>query len=159
MSSPTTTVTLEARLQRLEDLEEIRQLFVDYGYYLDHGDFSAYAQLFADDGEVLLGPMGRATGREAIQAIMERTLAGRAGESFHIISNPIIHLDGDQATTDVAWSVVVRQPDGQPRLSMFGRHRDTVVRERGQWKFKRRAGYVDIPAPGVADFSGPAGKS
>ena len=28
---------LEARLRRLEDLEEIRQLFVDYGHFLDRG--------------------------------------------------------------------------------------------------------------------------
>ena len=51
-----------ARLQRLEDLQAIHQLFVDYGAFLDAGDLDGYASLFADDGELLLGPLGRATG-------------------------------------------------------------------------------------------------
>src|SRR5438046_606144 len=42
---------LEARVRRMEDLEEIRQLFVDYGHYLDARDAEAYANLFAREGE------------------------------------------------------------------------------------------------------------
>ena len=140
------TKALEARLRRLEDLEAIRQLFVDYGYYLDHGEFENYGKLFADDGEVLLGPIGRAKGPEAICALMTKTLGGRQGSSYHIITNPIIKLDGDTATTDVMWTVVTRDDAGQAKLSMLGRHRDQVVRQRGEWKFKRREGYVDIPS-------------
>jgi uncharacterized protein (TIGR02246 family) len=137
---------LEARLRRLEDLEEIRQLFVDYGHHLDSGDFAAYAQLFADDGEILLGPIGRATGPDAIRALLEKTLAGRAGASYHLITNPIVQLNGDGATSDVMWAVVTRRDDGSPALTMLGRHRDVLVRQRGRWKFKRREGLVDIPS-------------
>jgi uncharacterized protein (TIGR02246 family) len=137
---------LEARLRRLEDLEEIRQLFVDYGYNLDSGDFAAYSRLFADDGEILLGPIGRATGPEAIRALMEKTLSGRAGASYHIIANPIVQLDGDRATSDVMWAVVTRRDDGSADMSMVGRHRDVLTREKGGWKFKRREGLVDIPS-------------
>jgi len=137
---------LEARLRRLEDLEAIRQLFIDYGYYLDHGEFENYGKLFADDGEVLLGPIGRASGPQAITELMTKTLSGRQGMSYHIITNPIIKLDGDSATTDVMWTVVVKDDAGKPHVSMLGRHRDTVVRQRGEWKFKRREGYVDIPS-------------
>jgi len=138
--------SLAARLQRLEDLEEIRQLFTDYGHHLDHGEFAEYAALFADDGEVLLGPIGRATGPEAIEALMRATLEGRSGSSFHVITNPIIHLDGDRATTEVMWTVVSRGEDDQTTVSMLGRHRDTLVRQRGQWKFLRRQGFIDIPS-------------
>jgi hypothetical protein len=137
---------LEARLRRLEDLEAIRQLFIDYGYYLDHGEFESYGKLFADDGEVLLGPIGRASGPQAITELMTKTLSGRQGMSYHIITNPIIKLDGDSATTDVMWTVIVKDEAGKPHVSMLGRHRDTVVRQRGEWKFKRREGYVDIPS-------------
>ena len=135
-----------ARLTVLEDKEAIRQLFVDYGFSLDHGDFDAYGRLFADDGEVLLGPIGRATGPEAITALMTKTLAGRAGSSYHVIGNPVIHLDGDRATTDVTWVVVTRTETGAPAVTMLGRHRDIVVRQRGEWKFQRREGHVDLPS-------------
>jgi hypothetical protein len=58
---------IEARLRHLEDLASIHQLFIDYGLALDAGDFTTYANLFARDGELLLGPMGRATGpRDAL---------------------------------------------------------------------------------------------
>lgn len=140
------TDELEARLRRLEDLESIRQLFVDYGHYLDSGDFAAYGSLFAEEGEVLLGPIGRAKGPAAIQALMEKTLGGRGGNSYHLIANPIVDLDGDRATSEVTWAVIARGKDGQPVLPMVGRHVDTLVREGGRWKFLRRQGHVDIPS-------------
>ncbi len=135
----------DARLQRLEDLLEIHQLFVDYGLALDAGDFDAYAALFADDGEVLLGPMGRAKGRDEIQALMTKTLSGGIGSSFHIISSPQVQLDGDTATSQVMWSVVTRDDSGGATLTMIGHHRDNLVREHGRWKIARRRGYVDLP--------------
>jgi len=140
------TDALATRLARLEDLMEIHQLFVDYGRYLDAGDFDAYASLFADDGEVLLGPMGRAKGRDDIKAVMTKALAGTAGNSLHIISSPAVALDGDTATSQVMWTVVQRDPDGRALVSMIGHHVDDLVRERGRWRFQRRKGYVDIPS-------------
>ena len=137
---------LAARVQRLEDLLAIHQLFVDYGLALDAGDFDAYAELFAEDGEVLLGPMGRAKGRDEIKALMTKTLSGGIGSSFHIVSSPQVQLDGDTATSQVMWSVVTRDTAGAARLAMIGRHRDELVREDGRWKFTRRRGYVDIPS-------------
>ncbi len=134
------------RLQRLEDLEEIRQLFVDYGHYLDSGDFAAYGGLFADEGEVLLGAIGRATSPTAIEALMRQTLEGAQGSSFHIVSNPIIELDGDRARSEVMWTVVVRDKDDHATVSMLGRHRDQLIRERGRWRFLRREGFIDVPS-------------
>lgn len=140
------TEHLETRLRRLEDLAEIHQLFVDYGSHLDAGDYAAYAALFAADGEVLLGPLGRARGPEAIQALMERVLDGVVGNTFHIISSPVVALSGDSATAAVMWTVVERSADGSPRLSMIGRHHDELVREQGRWRFRSRRGHIDIPS-------------
>jgi hypothetical protein len=36
---------LSKRVKQLEDLEEIRQLYIDYGRHLDAGDSDAYAAL------------------------------------------------------------------------------------------------------------------
>ncbi|MDB5869925.1 MAG: hypothetical protein JWP96_2257 [Polaromonas sp.] len=143
-------MTLDAnllqRLQRLEDLQAIGQLFIDYGHHLDAGDFAAYAQLFATDGEVQLGPIGRAQGRENIQALMEKALGAQVGSSYHLISGPRIELDGDQARSEVMWTVLVRNDGGLPAVIATGRHRDELIRENGQWRFKRRRGYIDLPS-------------
>jgi uncharacterized protein (TIGR02246 family) len=138
--------TIGERLQRLEDLEEIRQLFVDYGHHLDRHDFESYADLFAEDAELLLGPIGRVQGREAISRHMREVLPGDGGGSFHLVTSPRISIDGDRARAEVMWSVVTRGADGQPALSMLGRHRDVLVREGGRWLFQRREGHIDVPA-------------
>ena len=112
-------------MRRLEDLEEIRQLFVDYGYLLDLGDYAAYAQLFAEDGELMLGPLGRAKGRQEIETMMARV--GGAG-SLHLITSPIVTLDGDRAVARVMWTVI------QP-----GRGRDPVRGHGGPSRGRARA--------------------
>jgi ketosteroid isomerase-like protein len=139
-------MTDDSRLKRLEDLAEIHQLFIDYGAHLDAGDFDAYASLFASGGKLMLGPLGRAEGRAEIRALMQRVLAGGQGMAFHIISSPVVHLSGDTAQATVMWTVVGRGDDGQPRLTMVGKHHDELVREDGRWRFQVRRGQIDIPS-------------
>jgi uncharacterized protein (TIGR02246 family) len=137
---------LEARVRRLEDLLAIHQLFIDYGQHLDAGDFDAYAELFAPDGEVLLGPVARAKGRDAIKAAMQSALADQLGSSRHIISSPMVTLRGDHADATVMWTVVHRNAEGQPHLTMIGHHNDELVRVEDRWYFQRRRGYVEMPS-------------
>lgn len=136
---------LEARLRRVEDLLEITQLFHVYGQLLDAGDVDSYVELFADDGELRLGPVGKAVGRDEIRSMMTAALAPVLGRTYHIISSPVIELDGDTATSEVMWTVVTRGDDGDPIVTMLGRHRDRLVRERGRWRFAQRRGFIDIP--------------
>ena len=138
--------SLAHRLRRLEDLEEIRQLFVDYGRHLDAGDVDAYAALFADEGEVLLGPIGRAKGPAAIAELMTKVKERAKTPSFHLVTNPVIHLDGDRATSEVLWTVIRPDAAGKLEVAMFGRHHDELVRERGRWRFLKRRGRIDVPA-------------
>ena len=105
---------IEARVRRLEDLLEIQQLFVDYGRHLDAHDFDAYAALFAETGEVLLGPLGRAKGRDEIKALMQRVMGAMASSNYHLVTNPTITLDGDRAHSTVMWSVVDAGQEGAP---------------------------------------------
>ena len=103
---------------------------------------------FADEGELLLGPLGRAQGREQIRTMMGRALEGVTGNSFHVIANPLVDLDpeGDRASSEVTWAVVARAQDGSPQLTMYGRHIDQLIRERGRWRFLRREGHIDLPS-------------
>lgn len=137
--------TVEDRIQRLEDRDAIHQLFVDYGHFLDRGDLDSYLSLFARDGEVMLGPMGRAKGHDEIRALMSRVLS-RAGASFHIISSPQVRLSGDTASSVVMWTVIARDTEGKPKLTMLGRHEDDLIREDGTWKIAVRRGLIDLPA-------------
>jgi hypothetical protein len=67
--------------------------------------------------------------------------------SYHILSNFVIEVKGDAATAWSRWTFVVPSPDNKPAISQAGRYDDTLVREDGRWKFKRRVASNDIPAP------------
>jgi uncharacterized protein (TIGR02246 family) len=134
------------RLRRLEDLEEIRQLFIDYGRHLDSGDVESYAALFADEGEVLLGPIGRAKGRAAIVELMTKVKARATTPSHHLITSPVIRLAGDHATSETQWTVIRPDATGKLEVAMFGRHDDELIRERGRWRILKRKGRIDVPS-------------
>ena len=54
--------SLAARIQRLEDVEEIRTMLTNYGRFLDTHDLVAYSNQFAADGE-WVGGFGTGKGR------------------------------------------------------------------------------------------------
>src|ERR1039458_7938001 len=64
--------SMAARIQRLEDIEEIRNLLTDYGRFLDAHDLVAYSNLFAKEGE-WVGGFG--TGQGPAGAKLEQSRA------------------------------------------------------------------------------------
>lgn len=146
-----------ARLRRLEDIEQIHRLLIEYKTVLDRKDFGGYAELFAEDGEFIAGGTQQAKGRAAIQALVEAMpgidlLGAEAGEDFHLVINPQVELDpddADRARAQSTWLYVVKGEDGGPVLSKLGHYDDELVREGGRWLFLRREAPMDIPAPGV----------
>ena len=139
---------LQARVQRLEDIEEIRVLLADYGRFLDAHDLAAYSHLFARDGE-WVGGFGSAKGPAGIQALMEKNLgpgpSRKPGSTFHVLTNFIIDVHGDTATAWSRWVFVTTGADNRPTPAMGGHYDDTLIREDGHWKFERRAAVNDIP--------------
>jgi 3-phenylpropionate/cinnamic acid dioxygenase small subunit len=138
-----------ARLQRLEDIAEIEGLIVDYARHLDARDLHAYSRLFCADGE-WSGNTGRAQGPDAIQAMLEERLPPNppapGPTSRHVVSNPVIDVDGDTATASVTWVLIRRGADeDQPELALLGHYDDVLAREDGRWRFKSRRAHIDIP--------------
>jgi uncharacterized protein (TIGR02246 family) len=151
MTGETGTVTdaaaLASRLQRLEDTEAIRRLFMEYRRLLDRRDFAAYARLFAEDGE-WLGNLGRAKGHAEIEQLLVRTLDGWAGESsahLHLVDNVVIDVDGDRATAQSTWVYITRDFSDNPVLSLIGHYEDVLTRTEAGWRFLRREAYLDFP--------------
>jgi SnoaL-like protein len=144
---PTEIAMIEERLQRLEDRELIWRLLLEYRKQLDLRDFAAYAQLFTDDGE-WRGDLGSATGPAEIEQLLIRTLEGYTGEStahLHLVANPLIEVDGDQATAESVWCYVTRDFSDNPVLSFIGHYEDVLVRTENGWRFQRRVAYRDFP--------------
>ncbi|WP_230461450.1 nuclear transport factor 2 family protein [Sphingobium sp. CAP-1] len=101
---------LAARIAALEDRDAIRDLIARYGPLADAGDCAGAAALWTPDGVYEVGGFGEYRGRAAIQALLEGEShqALIHGGAAHILSPPVIALDGDRATART-YSVVFRR--------------------------------------------------
>jgi uncharacterized protein (TIGR02246 family) len=143
-------MSVEERLRRLEDVEAIRRLMLEYRRCLDAKDIRGYAGLFAAEGEFVAGDM-RAKGPQEIFELVDgmrgTLLTDRGGDDVHIVANPTIDVDGDRATADSVWIYILRGEDDEPVLSKIGSYHDVFTREDGRWRFLRREAPTNIPAP------------
>ncbi|MBN2317973.1 MAG: nuclear transport factor 2 family protein [Acidobacteria bacterium] len=143
--------SMETRLRRLEDREEIRQLLIEYGRTLDRRNFEAFSKLFARNAEYTGGGgTGAVKGPEAIGRFMEEIFrnnpTGLNYPNFHLFANTTIQVNGDEATALSKGAFVVRGSNDRPETVMLATYHDTLIREDGAWKFRRRVVEGDIPS-------------
>ena len=133
------------------DRLEIRDVIERYMRYNDDGDAERLLSLFHEDAVFqTAGQTHR--GRDAIAALLSGAFSdaspGRWTDegnlfaqprSLHIGSNPVIDLDGDRATAETDFQVVVRNAEGRAALSVIGRFRDRMRRaDDGAWLIECR---------------------
>lgn len=139
--------SMQARVQRLEDVESIRVLLDRYVDANESRDYEAYSRLFARDGELVLGGDMRLKGPAAIRDYLQKNFGGPANASkgpqkgsSHVLTNIRIEVNGDAAISECRWMLVVPGVDGgKPQIGSKGRYVDKLVREDGTWKFRERA--------------------
>jgi hypothetical protein len=153
--------SLVERVQRMEDIEAIHALLERYFEFQESRNFDAFANLFSQDGELILrrgtskgGPAGikaamsRDNGRETSRdkSANATNAPARDRGMRHILSNVHIELNGDTATAMSRWTMLVQGEDNRTtRVGGSGRYGDKLVRENGQWKFQQRILYRDLP--------------
>ncbi|PZN35222.1 MAG: hypothetical protein DIU71_00505 [Proteobacteria bacterium] len=142
-------LTIEQRLQRVEDELAIHRVLVDYAATQDARDYDGYVALFAKEGEWVNGTAVY-KGREAIKNMLiglyGATPPGYVNnESYHLTSNPQIDVQGDRATARSRHLLVMRGPNGEPIPALAGRYEDELIREDGEWKILRRVDYPVMP--------------
>jgi uncharacterized protein (TIGR02246 family) len=128
----------------LEDKDAIREIMAAYCHALDGCRFAEVAGFFADDA-VWTTDYGEARGRKAIEDMLRSVVParGEGPQRKHFITNIIIKVDGDQASS-VADYLVVRESGQNLIPVMGGTYRDQWVREGGGWRFKRKEIVHDI---------------
>lgn len=141
--------SIEQRLQRVEDELAIRRVLVEYSATQDAKDYTAYANLFAREGEWVNGRTvhkGRAAIHKMLVDLYGNPPAGYVNsESYHISSNPQIDVQGDRATARSRHLLVMRGPNGEPVPMLAGRYEDEFIREDGEWKILRRVDHPVMP--------------
>ena len=128
------TMDLEKTVQRLADIEDIKQLKARYASACDD-DYNPekLATLFAEDAIWDGSILGYAEGREAIREFF-------AGSSqlvpfaVHQVSNPLIEIDGDSATGQ--WFLWQPMVFGEQALWLSAVYEDSYVSIGGQWLYQ-----------------------
>jgi hypothetical protein len=136
-----------------EDELFIRRMLEQYMRFNDDRALDRLVSLFAPDAIYRVGG-GEHIGHDGI-----REFLGRAGfrdgqprwtdddqlmvmpRSMHLMANPIIEVDGDQATAESEFVVMVRDERGHPKISLMGRYRDRLRRDpKAGWLLTERTG-------------------
>jgi hypothetical protein len=145
--------SLAAQIQRVEDRQAIEQLMLgDYPRALDSANWKVYASFFAHNGELITGGNTITGGPAAIEAYFNRPRAPRAGAPAnpeprvgkHVVTNLTIQISGDRATAQGYWQTVFSRPSGTT-IAGAGHYEDVLIKERGTWKFLKRAIINDTP--------------
>lgn len=142
--------SLEARIDRLESLDAIRQLPAKYALALDMRDMDAMVSLFPADVRV-----GKdASGRQALRAYMDRTLRSPFTGTSHHIGGHVIEFDDLDHAHGVVYSKNEHET-GDEWVIMQMMYADDYVRQDGRWYFARRLPLywyaTDLNKPPVGD--------
>jgi uncharacterized protein (TIGR02246 family) len=150
-----------------EDRALIEDLQARYLFALDFRDPEAYAGTFTEDGILDYGA-GQIRGRKAI-AEMVSTMRARATEQAakdtsglrpaagrHSITNIVIKVNGDKATSVAYWSHVGNNtPERKATLNSFGHYEDELVKVKGEWLFSKRKIYNEVVPEWIAGEGNP----
>lgn len=106
-------MTIEERIQRLEDRAEIADLIARFGPIVDSGNGEKLTELWADDGEYRVGDEYTFVGGEIARLTdLETHQAYLARGCSHILTAPDITINGDQAYAVNHSVVLIRAGEG-----------------------------------------------
>lgn len=124
---------LEARIERLESIDAIRQLAAKYSLALDMRDADAWVGLFPEDVKVGNGQFGRAALRDWFDETMRSQFTGTS----HHIGGHVIEFDDADHAQGVVYSKNEHECDGE-WVIMQMMYVDRYERIGGRWHFRRR---------------------
>ncbi|KHK89130.1 nuclear transport factor 2 family protein [Novosphingobium malaysiense] len=134
---------LEARIARMEAVEEIRQLPAKYAVCLDQRDYDALVNLFVDD----IGVPGKRRGRQALKAWYCDTVRGGGSKSTaHLVGNHIIEFENDDLATGLVYSRNQLETGERWMVEMMV-YLDRYARVDGRWFFQRRTPFFLYQCP------------
>ncbi|OBI72456.1 nuclear transport factor 2 family protein [Mycobacterium asiaticum] len=129
----TDLAALQARIERLEALDEIRQLAAKYAVALDMRDFDALANLFVPD----VGVPGRRRGREALRQWYDTEIRRSLLGSAHGVLGHVIDVHDGCRATGLVYSRNDLETESAWVIELLA-YLDSYERQDGRWYFARR---------------------
>lgn len=134
---------LDARIKRLEDIEEIKKLKATYCYLCDAGldkpeNRDELLSRFTDNATVDfgLGEGSRFEGPEGLKLFFGTVVPSAVSFCIHMVHNPIIEVSGDRATGRWYYEAPTTDTATGKAQWMMGTYFEEYVRDNGEWKFQ-----------------------
>lgn len=119
----------------------VHRLVTDHVLFIDQGQASRIADLYAPDGELIGLPPSDLIGRDAISEWARQREANVARGTRHVQSNLRVYWDGDGTLhADLYVMLFVSKSGDTSRadLASVGQYHDIYVRDEGEWRIRRR---------------------
>jgi hypothetical protein len=133
----------------LLDERAILRTLHEYAHAMDYGLEDAWVDTFTPDAvfDVVEVVGGRRVHREEGRGDLARYVAAYPKPPRfrkHVIVDPVVDVDGDQALVEAYWLLLERDDDaGIPVVAAFGRYQDRLVRIEGRWRIAERKAEVE----------------
>ena len=119
------------------DWVEIYQLKSKYSWYYDTPDLDALMDLFVADAELDMGPYGVCHGTNQIRVMFAENISSPDNNypTLHATTNPLITIDGDDATGQ--WfllDMVLNDSPQRPTLGWGALYFEKYRRVQGRWR-------------------------
>jgi 3-phenylpropionate/cinnamic acid dioxygenase small subunit len=133
-------------MSEVPDAVAITNLLYRYAELIDAGDYEgigahlAHAVITADGAE------GETRGADAVAAMYHATTRKYEDGTpltKHVITNPIVEVDGLTATCRSYYTVLQKAGDAPLRPIITGHYRDEFEKVDGEWRFSRRHMGID----------------
>lgn len=110
----------------------IRQLKHEYCLTIDTGRYEEWVALFTDDGRFLQGTDESYAGHEELLQFVTERFDPLFESAAHVVTNPIIDVDGDAATGQWYITFLYETHDGEVGWS-HARYEDVYRAVDGEW--------------------------
>jgi 3-phenylpropionate/cinnamic acid dioxygenase small subunit len=140
-------MSIDAAAAALVDEAAIRAVLAEYAHRLDAAD-PRWIETFTPDGifEVTDAATGQRLHRQEGHGDLARYVARAPTpppRRQHVVTNPVIDLDGDVVHVESSWQLLERGADGHPVVAAYGRYHDRLVRDDRRWRIAERHAEID----------------
>lgn len=134
----------------MADRKAIADVFSDYAWAMDAGDFDLLRQVFHEDasftieitGADTVGPIAPGA---AIVDFISTTVQGQNDQRRHLVNNLRYEREGEEDAVVTATLTLIVITDGELVVQSTGVYRSEVVLEGGRWQFREFNLALDLP--------------
>ena len=140
---------LPEELRLLLDERAVLRTLHEYAHAMDYGREKAWVDVFTPDAvfDVVEVVSGRRIHREDGRGDLAAYAASYPKPPHfrkHVMVDPLIEIDGDEARVEAYWLLLQRDDDSaRPLLVAFGHYVDRLVRNPDRWRIAHRFAEVE----------------